>query len=161
MNATGDDRRAHPRVDLRLPMRYQVLAHVGTAEFDKISAEIRKRDTINISESGVCIRTSEHLASGTVVALIFSFPSLVDPVKAVASVVWCQPGKDGAFRVGLRYVAVRPEAIAALIEDAEGSAAGEGQEKEGSEDAEAWPIDSLSEGHCRDDAQEGDDADGE
>jgi len=109
------ERRAYPRVDLRLPLKYRVLAHVGTAEFEKISAEIKKKDTLNISQSGACFRTSEYLATDTVLLLVFKFPSLPKPMRAVASVVWCREEEEGDYKVGVRYLATRPETLAPLL----------------------------------------------
>lgn|GEM_PF-2403647 len=132
MNQEEMERRGYPRVDLRLPLKYRVLAHVNTEEFERISQEVQKKDTLNVSPSGACFRTSEYLSTDTVLLLVFKFPSLPKPMRAVASVVWCREEEDGDYKVGVRYLATRPEALVPLLKDISTG----GKKKETSEDHE-------------------------
>ena len=127
MTPSDSERRAHSRVDLRLPLRYQVVAHAGTLAFDSLSRAIREHVTEDISQGGACFRTSEFLSRDTVILLIFNFPSLSKPVKAVSSVIWCRQADTGDYRVGVRYLAIRPESIEGMLQAASRSS---GQAKE-------------------------------
>lgn len=119
---TGE-KRAHPRVDLRLPLRYQVLAHAGTMELDRIDGVIKENETRDLSRGGASFRTSEYLARDTLIVLIFNFPTLPRPVKAVGMVAWCRQEPEADYRVGVRYLAVKPEFVEGLLQQARNASA--------------------------------------
>jgi c-di-GMP-binding flagellar brake protein YcgR len=103
--ANDFERRRYPRFSVALPVEYW--------QIDK--SKSRPGQTINISAGGSLLRLSEPLEIGQVVGLtlfITSGPDF-DTIEGVAQVevVWQDTpvGKDGTFRVGVKFVDISPE----------------------------------------------------
>ena len=105
MGVINFERRRYPRFSVALPIEYW--------QIDK--SRSRPGQTINISEGGLLLRLSEHLEIDQVVGLTLFIASGLDLdiIEAVAQVeiVWqdTRVGKDGAYRVGLKFVDISPE----------------------------------------------------
>jgi hypothetical protein len=99
------ERRRHPRFLVALPIEYW--------QIDKTKS--RPGQTIDASEDGLLIRVSESMEVGQVlgVTLFITSGSILDTLEAVAQVevVWkdTNVGKDGGFRVGVKFVYISPE----------------------------------------------------
>jgi len=105
LRGTNFERRKYPRFSFVLPVEYW--------QIDK--SRSRPGQASNISEGGLLLRLSEPLEIGQVVGLtlfITSGPDL-DAIEALAQVevVWQDTlaGKDGAYRVGVKFVDISPE----------------------------------------------------
>ncbi len=96
------DTRKHPRRPMTETLTgYATVPH-GAAEPSRITA-----DTLNISESGLCIVTASELKPGHLVR----FP--LAPVMGSSVVRWCLPsGAVGTYRAGIQFVA--PENLPAI-----------------------------------------------
>ncbi len=90
------EQRAHPRAPYVLAVSYP-------EERD------RARDyTENLSEGGLFVRTERDLRVGDRVALLLSFPRLLEPLEVEAEVVRLRPeGPEGPAGVGVRIPAER------------------------------------------------------
>jgi c-di-GMP-binding flagellar brake protein YcgR len=99
------ERRRHPRFSVALPIEYW--------RIDK--SRSRPGQTIDVSEDGLLIRVSESMEVGQVlgVTLFISSGPVLDALEAVAQVevVWkdTNVGKDGGFRVGVKFVYISPK----------------------------------------------------
>ena len=99
------EKRRHPRFSIDLPIEYW--------QIDKSRSQ--PGQTINISEGGLLLRISEHLKIGQVVGLTLFIASGrdLDIIEAIAQVkiVWqdTRVGKDGGYRVGVKFVDISPE----------------------------------------------------
>ena len=108
------DRRAYPRVEMRVPISYRVIASLRDMDLDPLAEEIVEQNTVNLSAGGACIRVDERLDHDHIVLIMFQLPGLPDPVKAVARVVWCHEEGAAGFQVGLQYISLTEEQIDGL-----------------------------------------------
>ena len=112
----GRERRAYPRVEMRVPVKYRVIADLASPAFDKIMAEVVEQNSINISAGGACIRTDEPVSQDTVLLLMFEIPGTDAPVKTMARVAWCEDEGAAGYKVGLQYLSLSEEQLASLRE---------------------------------------------
>ena len=108
------ERRAYPRVEMRVPISYRIIACLGEMDLDPLTEKIMEENTINLSAGGACIRVDEKLNPEHVLLLMFQLPGLPEPVKAVARVVWCHDEGAAGFQVGLQYISMTEEQIQEL-----------------------------------------------
>ena len=106
----NSERRRSPRLSVALQVEYW--------QMDK--SKSRSGQTINIGEGGLLLRVFEPLEIGQLLGLtlfITSSPDL-DAIEAVAQVevIWqdTRAEKDGAYRVGVKFVHISPEDTAKL-----------------------------------------------
>lgn len=105
LGVTNFEKRRYPRFSAALPIEYW--------QIDKSRSQ--PGQTINISEGGLLLRISEHLKIGQVVGLTLFIASGrdLDIIEAIAQVkiVWqdTRVGKDGGYRVGVKFVDISPE----------------------------------------------------
>jgi c-di-GMP-binding flagellar brake protein YcgR len=99
------ERRRHPRFSVALPIEYW--------QIDK--SKSRPGRTIDVSEGGLLLHISEPMEIGQVLGLtlfITSSPDL-DSIEALVQVevVWKDTlaGKEGDYRVGVKFVYISPE----------------------------------------------------
>lgn len=98
------ERRAHPRFPLILAVQYAG----GERVLDY---------TENLSAGGLFIRTDREFAAGERVALVLSFPQLLEPVELVVEVVRRRDGSDGSpAGVAVRVAPDHPESLARLAD---------------------------------------------
>ena len=99
-----DDRRVHPRFPLILAVQY-------------LGAESVLDYTENLSATGLFIRTEREFAVGERVAMVISFPQLLEPVEIQVEVVRMRPATaDSPAGVAVRVPDDRPEDRARLEE---------------------------------------------
>ncbi len=68
-------------------------------EWQTAAASIR-----DISAGGVCLRTEEKIAKGSILQLSINFPKLPSPVSCLGKAVWVkQIGKTNRFDIGLEF----------------------------------------------------------
>lgn len=98
------ERRAHPRFPLILAVQYA-------------GAESIRDTTENLSAGGLFIRTEREFAVGERVALVLSFPQLLEPVELTIEVLRRRGGADGGPPgVAVRIPPDRAEDLARLAE---------------------------------------------
>jgi uncharacterized protein (TIGR02266 family) len=98
------DRRAHPRFPLILAVQY-------------VGAESVLDYTVNLSATGLFIRTDREFAVGERVTLVVSFPQLVDPIELQVEVVRRRPSaSDAPGGVAVRVPEDRADDRARLAE---------------------------------------------
>src|SRR5512146_1642427 len=91
------ERRAHPRFPLIMAVQYQ-------------GAENVLDYTENLSANGLFICTEREFGVGERVALVLSFPQLIEPVELQVEVVRHRPGGDGTpAGVAVRVPEDRPQ----------------------------------------------------
>jgi len=99
------DRRKHQRVQTSIPVRYRI---VDDQKEIASLMERRRRDqqstTIDLSEGGAYIATSELVGAGNLIRLEVKLPGALAPLSAFAEVVWAN--ESGC---GLRYLAMKDD----------------------------------------------------
>jgi uncharacterized protein (TIGR02266 family) len=94
--------RKAPRPATRIMVKMVVKLGVGKV--------LRMAQSVNISASGMLIRTHEHYPLGSEVALEFALPGARDPVHAEAQVVrHAIPDREGVKGMGLKFTGLAPE----------------------------------------------------
>jgi|MudIll2142460700_1097286.scaffolds.fasta_scaffold238910_2 uncharacterized protein (TIGR02266 family) len=96
----GAERRADPRADVNLEVRYR-----STHDFMLAYAK-------NISGGGICIRTAKPLPLNSEVQLRFSLPGFPTPFEVKGLVVWTNPfGGQTAFPtgMGIKFLEMSPD----------------------------------------------------
>ena len=58
---------------------------------------------IDLSEAGACIAVKEAVPLGREVTVGLEGQSHARPIPRVGNVVWCKPGEDGTFMVGIAF----------------------------------------------------------
>ena len=97
------ERRKHPRLSVNLPVEYWQLnnpkSHPGR--------------TVDISEGGLLLYISEEIEIGQNLRIKLFFDSglKLKTIEAQVQVVWkdFRLGKDGYYRIGVRFVDISPE----------------------------------------------------
>jgi uncharacterized protein (TIGR02266 family) len=88
---------------------------------------MRMAQSVNISNSGMLIRTTEHFPLGSEVKLIFPLPGITEPLQADAQVVrHAIPDREGITGMGLKFVNLAPEHKARLDQYLRGQVGDEG-----------------------------------
>jgi len=100
--ATAKFLRKAPRPATRIMVKMVVKLGVGKV--------LRMAQSVNISASGMLIRTNEHYPLGSEVALEFALPGAREPVQAEAQVVrHAIPDREGVTGMGLKFTGLAPE----------------------------------------------------
>ena len=95
---SGEDRRRHDRVPLKIPVDYTSV----DAFFTEFSA--------NINEGGMFVEMEEPPELGTVVQLQFKLPGGENDVQVEGRIAWTSDGKDeNAAGVGIEFQNLPPE----------------------------------------------------
>jgi len=98
----GHERRQAQRIPEHVKVSYRVIQDEAAAP-KMVAAE-----TINMSTSGLCLRSPEPLDSDVHLALELSLEGKTDVVVAFGRVVWCD--RDGEnYRVGICYSWLREQ----------------------------------------------------
>jgi uncharacterized protein (TIGR02266 family) len=94
--------RKAPRPVTRIMVKMVVKLGVGHV--------MRMAQSVNISDSGMLIRTTEHYPLGSEVSLEFAVPGVPEPVQADAQVVrHAIPDREGITGMGLKFTGLSPE----------------------------------------------------
>ena len=100
--------RSHPRFSINLPIEYWPVD----------SFESHTGRTANVSENGLLIYVPEQIKTGKTLRLkiFFSTRLKMDFIEALVEVVWRDAywGKDGGYRIGIKYVGISPEDMSKL-----------------------------------------------
>jgi len=112
----GIEKRAYPRIEMRVPIKYRLIASLNDLDFDPVVEEIFERNTINMSAGGACIHTDEALEPDSILLIMFEVPGMRTPMKTVARVIWCREEGAAGFHVGLQYISMTEEQIDRLKE---------------------------------------------
>lgn len=100
--ATGKFLRKAPRPATRIMVKMVVKLGVGHV--------MRMAQSVNISNSGMLIRTTEHYPLGSEVELEFALPGIQEPVQVEAQVVrHAIPDREHVTGMGLKFTRVAPE----------------------------------------------------
>ena len=101
----SSEKRGHPRFSIALPIEYWQIA----------KSKSRPGQTIDLSEGGLLLHLSEPTEIGQVFRLTLFVPSGADLDSILAlvqvEVVWKDTlaGKDGGYRVGVKFADISPE----------------------------------------------------
>ena len=99
------EKRRHPRFSINLPIEYW--------QIDKFKS--RAGQAIDVSEGGMLLHLSEPMEIGQVfgLTLFMTFGSDLESILALVQVevVWkdTHVGKEGGYRVGVKFVSIIPE----------------------------------------------------
>ena len=65
---------------------------------------------VDVSEGGICVRTSEPLEEGTPVRLHLVLSKFADQIQAAGTVRWCRPPLEGGgnYAVGIMFTELSP-----------------------------------------------------
>ncbi len=105
---TTNERRAFPRVSLRVGVGYKVIASLEK----KTGPLICSKD---ISETGIRIVALEKLNPGVMLEIKFLLPDLKESISVIGRVVWTEEFMVGnlssskAYEVGVEFVSVNKE----------------------------------------------------
>lgn len=81
-----------------------------TVKLGEVGHVLRMAQSVNISASGMLIRTTEHYPLGSEVALEFALPGSLEPVQVEAQVVrHAIPDREGITGMGLKFTGLAPE----------------------------------------------------
>lgn len=75
-----EDKRRFKRIDTSLPLQYKNLRKIG----DNPTGSLAK----NISEGGVCFKSSEFISLACRMVVEITVPTSVKPIKAITKVAW-------------------------------------------------------------------------
>ncbi len=103
-----EERRRKPRIEERCRVSFRLIRE-GDADTKKHAGE-----TLNLSESGLCLQTPIQLEQDADIALELSLSGHAQPVLAMGRVVWCAP-EGPAYRVGISFAWLRDEDREALL----------------------------------------------
>jgi hypothetical protein len=107
------EKRRFPRLSVSLHVRFKVINNTPEAEELAKGREAQPSKSTNVSKGGVALSTEYRLAKGDLVKVELVLPGSIKPVKAFAEVKWCaaakEGDKDGAFRAGILFMALRRE----------------------------------------------------
>ncbi len=108
MGTHGDEeRRQKPRIEERCRVAFRLIRE-GSAD-----AKMHAGETLNLSESGLCLVTPIQLEQDADVALELSLSGHAQPLLAMGRVVWCD--REGpTYRVGISFAWLRDEDREAL-----------------------------------------------
>ncbi|MGQ0612949.1 MAG: PilZ domain-containing protein [Planctomycetaceae bacterium] len=106
-NHGHSERRAAPRRGQNQRVTYRPLRD-GIAGVKAVATE-----TIDLSATGLCLRTKQPLERDTHLALELTLRGQGQPVLAMGRVVWCAAEPAG-YRVGVSFVWLRTEDLEAL-----------------------------------------------
>jgi hypothetical protein len=99
------DHRRYPRIDLKLPILYRILAEEPTVASTAVQPFVSS-ESDNISPSGACLMLAECLPKGAVLALSIHLEDR-KKISAVGRVVWSQPTDvPHHFLTGLEFIVV-------------------------------------------------------
>jgi Tfp pilus assembly protein PilZ len=99
------DRRKHPRVQTSIPVRYRVID--DQKEIASLMERRRKDQqstTIDLSEGGAYIATTDPVGAGSLIRLEVRLPGVPETLSAFAEVVW-----SNETGCGLRYLAMKDD----------------------------------------------------
>jgi hypothetical protein len=105
------NRRQHERINERLLVKVRPIG-------DEPSGTLIEAETVNMSESGLCLVAPQALAAETQLALELNLKGHEDTVMAIGRVVWCDRD-DEQYRVGICFTWLRDEDRAPLAVIAE------------------------------------------
>ncbi len=103
----NDERREKPRIQERCRVAFRLIRE-GEADTKKHAGE-----TLNLSESGLCLVAPVQLEADANIALELSLSGHAQPVLAMGRVIWCNPEGPG-YRVGISFDWLRDEDREAL-----------------------------------------------
>ena len=98
-DTSGDERRRHERVALKIPVDYTSV----DAFFTEFSS--------NVNEGGMFVEMEDAPDLGTQVQLEFDLPGHNEPIQVEGRVAWTSDGKDGSPPgVGIEFQNLPPDA---------------------------------------------------
>lgn len=105
-----EEKRAHERVPLKLPVRYRVL---DEKDPPRNPAELAKSEnqsqTLDTSLGGLCVAQDGRLSAGHILNLKLLLPGRNEMITAFADVVWATQSL-----AGLKFLAVREKDLELL-----------------------------------------------
>ena len=104
----GEDRREFRRLDARVDVEMTFLPPGGEA------AVSRDFHSMDLSADGIRVETDAEVELGAFVALHIALPSEEERVDLFAKVVWCRPGENGRYVMGLQFLGGSEESVDAL-----------------------------------------------
>jgi len=100
-NARADLRR-YKRIDTNLPMQYKNIRKAGEIPIGSL--------TRNLSEGGVCFKSSEFISLACRLVLEITIPTSPKPIKAISKVAWIRklPAGD-QYELGNQFLEMAKE----------------------------------------------------
>lgn len=111
----GTEKREHPRVLMKVPVRYKVLSSEEATkalnrlfDADIISQKFTEGETINVSKTGILMYTNEEvpIKSFIVVNMYISIPGIACNCKALAEIIRREKAFDSSkylYKVALKF----------------------------------------------------------
>lgn len=97
------DRRAHPRISLKLPVKYQLI--VGQDEIKTIIESKKSEKTsqiMNVSLGGIYLVTGQVLNVDSLLRIQITLPKISHVISAFAEVVWSNNSGVGLHFKGMK-----------------------------------------------------------
>lgn len=103
------DKRRYPRVDFTLPVQYKNLRKSTVPPAGSI--------TRNISEGGVCFKSSEFISLACRLVVEINLPNISRPIKAISKVAWIRrvPASE-QYELGNQFLEMTKEDKAHITE---------------------------------------------
>jgi hypothetical protein len=103
-----DEKRRFLRKDFSFPMQYRNLRKVGVLPIGSI--------TRNLSEGGVCFKSSEFISLACRLVVEISLPNTTKPIKAISKVAWIRkvPSSD-QYELGNQFLEITKEDKAQVV----------------------------------------------
>jgi hypothetical protein len=94
---SSSEKRKFPRLKDSCVLRYRKV-EADTLPEDGIDAL-----TVNISGGGICFSSPSKVEVGALLAIELTLPDFNSAVVSFGRTVWCEPGEDGKYQVGLEF----------------------------------------------------------
>jgi len=114
---SGADRRRHPRVELRVPVRLSTIDAEPDPRTGRASFRTSEETSANVSRGGLFVATTDPVSPGRRVLLELELPG-GRRLETVGRVAWTRARTGGAGRdgegFGIEFLGGRPEDLAKL-----------------------------------------------
>ena len=115
---SGHERRQHPRVEARIPVRISTIEPERDPSSGRSFFRASQETSANLSRGGACVKTTEPLTPGRRLLVEFSLPD-GSPMEAIGRVAWSKrivgpntgPEKCG---IGIEFIAGASEQLESL-----------------------------------------------
>ena len=95
---TQDHRRASPRYDLGISLRF------ATFQDDKDESILESAETVDISRTGLQLSLHKPIPLPSYLKIAVRLPERSAPLLLLGKSVWCRPEEGGQYRAGVQFL---------------------------------------------------------
>jgi len=104
------DKRAHPRVPVKIPIQFRLMEdHKEITNIKDMGSKTKAGQTLDTSMGGMFVVADQNLSIGDILSLKITIPPKTMALSAFAEVVWAN-----ATGAGLHFLAMKEEDVAEL-----------------------------------------------